>query len=412
MSGYELHRLRSRDEITEVGKAVVDEIKTDDVPSLAAAVAFKIVLALFPSLVAAIGIFGVVTEPTELENLLNSLGTVVPSGAVDFLRSPLHRLINERAAGGIAAIVGVAIGLWAATGAATTLNKSLSRAYDLTDERKLVKARTAALVVTVALLLALIGMFVLLVAGGRIENSLLASLPLTDTARGAIDLVVTILRYLLAAVALMVLFAFIYWVGPDYEHRPRYVWITPGAVLGVVTWLVASGLFGLYASVSGNFSGSGSIYGSLGNAILFMIWLQLSMLALLLGAEVNQVLQLRAHTRTSTAQMAGLGAEPASRPASGAARGGKPGAHITLSDDPTATGDGAPAPRTPYPSGPRGSHPTVHGRAVDVQDHQVPPPDDRGGTRRMRIETIVGAAVAAASSVAGLAGLLRRRRGG
>lgn len=395
MSSFDLHRL-SRDDITDVGRAVVDEIRTDDVPSLAAAVAFKIVLALFPSLVAAIAIFGLVTDPAELTNVLDSMARVLPSGVVNFLEGPLRRLTEEQATGGIAAIVGVAIGLWAASGAATTLNKSLSRAYDLTDERKLVKARVAALAVTAALLLALIGIFVLLVAGGRIENSVVESLPLTATARSALNMVIAVLRYLLAAVALMVLFAFIYWVGPDYDKRPPYVWITPGAVLGVVTWLVASGLFGVYATVSGNYSGSASIYGNLGNAILFMIWLQLSMFALLLGAEVNQVLRVHAERRRSA----------------GAVDGARSSTSRSTSPTPSTSTGSAPPSKTPFPSGPRASHPSVHGHALDVQDHQVPPPDDPHARRRRRIEAIVGASVAAASGVVGLVGLLRRNRGG
>jgi membrane protein len=294
------------------GRELMVEIRNDDISSLAASVAFKIVLALFPAMVAAVGIFSMVTNPSDLERLLGGLGDVAPA-AVEFLREPLDRLIRSRGAG-LAAALGVAGGVLAASGAAATLNKALSRAYDVADERKLVAARAAALAVTVALLLALVGIFLLLVVGGTIEDRVLAALPLTDAARSVIDLIVTVVRNLLAAVALMLLFAFIYWVGPDFRKRSSYVWISPGAALGVVTWIVASGLFGVYVNRFGSFTGSGSIYGSLGNAIVFMLWLQLSILALLLGAEVNQVLLLRAGRRSSTADIAGFGGEPAAPP--------------------------------------------------------------------------------------------------
>lgn len=424
MSRFDVRRLRSRDELTAFGKDLAAEIKADDVPSLAAAVAFKIVLALFPSLVAAIGIFGLVTDPQDLSRLLDSLGGVVPAGVVDFLEQPLQDLIDAQTAGGIAAVVGVVGGLWAASSAAATLNKSLTRAYDRTEGRRLVTMRAAALAVTVALLIALIGIFVLLVAGGRIEDNVLASLPLTATARAAIDVGVTIVRYLLAAGALMLLFAFIYWMGPDYEHRPPYAWITPGAALGVVTWLVASGLFGLYAGISGNYRGSGSIYGSLGSAILFMLWLQLSMFALLLGAEVNQVLQLRASARTSSAEVAGFGGEPATQLAPTPRPAGQRSYDSGRSDDGEAAGTQATTPpRAPYPSGPRTSHPSTHGRAVDVRAHPDAgdgPHDGSGavarrpgaGPRAVPRATLVGAIVAGVSSALGLAGVLRRRRDG
>src|SRR5690606_21643296 len=119
------------------------------------------------------------------------------------------------------------------------------------DSRRLVRARIDALMVTVALLLALVGIFVLVVVGGRIEDRVLDALPLTTEARDLFDVIAMIARYLLSAIALMLLFAFIYWVGPDYDQRPPYPWISPGAVLGVVGWLVVSALFGLYTSTFG-----------------------------------------------------------------------------------------------------------------------------------------------------------------
>ena len=306
VSRFDLRRLRSRDELVLVGREIVTEVRTDDVPSLAAAVAFKIVLALFPSLVAAVAIFSLLTDPAELSQLL---ARVAPGGVVEFLEPQLHRLIEGRSAG-VALVVGVGVGGWAASGAAVTLNKALTRAHDMIDDRRLVKARIAALVVTVALLIALVGIFVLLVIGGRIEDQALRALPLTDTARRTIGAGLTIGRYVLSAVAGMLLFAFIYWVGPDYDHRPPYPWISPGAVLAVVTWMITSALFGLYSSTFGNFDAS-SVYGPLGSAILFMLWLQSSMFVLLLGAEINQVLQLRASNRISAAEVAGFGGEPA-----------------------------------------------------------------------------------------------------
>lgn len=309
MSAFALGRLRSREHLVSVAREITTEIKDDDLPSLSAAVAFKIVLALFPSLVAAIGIFSLLTDPNDLTRLLDSLANIAPAGVVQFLEAPLRRLIENRAAG-LAAVAGIAGGLWVASGAAVTLNRALTRAYDLAETRKLVAARVAALLVTAALLVALIGIVVLVVAGGAIEDRVLGSLPLTDTARGVFDFLSTVGRYLLTAVALMLLFAFIYWIGPNYDTRPPYPWISPGAALGVVAWIVVSALYGVYANNFGSYD-SGSVYGPLGGAILFMLWLQLSMLVLLLGAEVNQTLRLRAGKRTQAVELAGFGGEPA-----------------------------------------------------------------------------------------------------
>jgi len=411
VSRFDVRRLRSREDLLGASRELTTELRNDDVPSMAAAVAFKIVLALFPSLVAAIAVFSLVTDPDELNDLLNSVRPVAPT-AVDFLREPLKRLIAGRAAG-LAAVVGVVGGLWASSSAAVTLNRSLSRAYDLVETRRFVKGRAAALAVTVALLLALVAIFVLLVAGDRIEDAILQSLPLTDAAANAIDVVLTVLRNLFAAAVLMLLFAFIYWVGPDFRERQPYPWMSPGAVLGVVLWLTASGLFSLYVNTFGNYTDSGSVYGSLGNAIVFMLWLQMSMLALLAGAEVNQVLQLRATKRTSAAEVAGFGGEPA-----------PPVTATTGSVDGGAVPPGAPPP--PAPSAPMSMSAagardrTGDNGSASQQDRAAPDraangrrSDAREGDEQssgLPAGGIAASAFAVVSGLLGLIGLLRNRR--
>jgi membrane protein len=411
VSRFDVRHLRSREELLGVSRELTTELRNDDVPSMAAAVAFKIVLALFPSLVAAIAVFSLVIDPSELNDLLDSVSDVAPS-AVDFLREPLRRLIAGRAAG-LAAVVGVVGGLWASSSAAVTLNRSLSRAYDLIDTRKFVKQRAAAVVVTVALLIALVAIFVLLVLGGRIQVTVLKSLPLTATAASIIGFVVSVLRNLLAAGVLMLLFAFIYWAGPDFGERQPYPWMSPGAVLGVVLWLTASGLFSLYVNTFGSYTDSGSVYGSLGNAIVFMLWLQLSMLALLAGAEVNQVLQLRATKRSATAEIAGFGGEPAPplTSATGSVDGGAVPPGAPPSAPPVALA-GVVAGGTNDRAGDNGSVSQRDGRAADRVI------DGRGRDAREGDEQssgwpaggVAASAFAVVSGVLGLIGLLRSRR--
>ena len=424
-SRFDLRALRDRDELTAVGGKVAAEIKSDDVPSLAAAVAFKIVLALFPALVAVIGVFGVVTKPEDLEQLLQNLTGAVPQGVMEFLNDALTGLIENDTAGGVAAVVGILGGLWAASGAAATLNKALTRAFDESEGRKLVAMRGTALLVTIALLAALIGIFLLLIVGGNIENSVLEALPLTDAARGVFDFGSTIVRYLLAAVTAMLLFAFIYWIGPDYAKRPSWAWITPGAVVGVVTFLIASGLFGVYTSYSGTYTGPNSIYGSLGSAILFMLWLQITMFALLLGAEVNQVLARRARRRRS-----GVAADAGSV---GTGDDGHRRAAATRSAGSAASaGGGLRAATTPT----RGRVGVARSRATAGRPNRTDPATDptpgherldhtgaghaldgHGGDgsaakeRSVPTATLLGAGVAALSSLVGLTGLLRRLKG-
>jgi membrane protein len=392
-------RLPSRDELISIIRQITAEIRDDDVPSLAAAVAFKIMLALLPSLAAAIAIFSMLTDPNDLSRLLDNLAAFAPDAVVRFLQEPLQRLIRDRAAG-FAAVAGVAGGLWVASGAAVTLNRALTRAYDLQEQRRFVKARVTALLVTVALLAALIAVFVLVVAGGTIEDRVLRSLPLTGTARGVLDWVSTVGRYLLVTAGLMVLFAFIYWIGPNHGERPRFPWISPGAVVGVIGSLVVSVLFGVYTSTLGSYD-TGSVYGPLGSVILFMIWLQLSMLALLLGAEVNQTLRLRAEKRTQEAEVAGFGGElavPAALVADPAPSGGDAA--------PAGGGDAA-------PSG--GGDRALFGRTRANRDHDLGAQRQRpnGGHARGTPDATLGSAiVAAVSAVVSLVVVRRRRRRG
>ena len=428
-SRFDLGALRSRDELTAVGKDIAAEIKSDDVPSLAAAVSFKIVLALFPSLLAAVAISALVTDPNDLTRLLDQLPDDF-SQVTEIIEPRMRDFIDEAGKPGVA-VAGIAVGLWAASGAAATLNKALSRAYDEADDRKLVSTRGIALVVTVALLVALIAISVLLVAGGAIEERILASLPLAESAQSALDVGSTVGRYVVAILLLMVLFAFIYWIGPDYEQRPRWAWITPGAALAVVTWLVASALFGWYVTTFGSYTDTDSPYGTLGSVIVFMLWLQLSMFALLLGAEVNQVLALRARRRHATGDSdagsvgsdadgvpGGSSTQTAVTPAPGAAAaptGVRAATSPTRGRDVTVTR----APTSPGAEGASATLPRRPGHAVVDHDGDTGrwdggaagAPGDDGLARRVPAATVVGAVVAAVSGLVGLTGLLRRLKG-
>jgi membrane protein len=412
-SRFDLRGLRDRDELRALGKQIAAEIKSDDVPSLAAAVSFKIVLALFPALLAAVAIFALVTDPDELAGLLDNL----PAEVTEVVRPQLEEFIDRAASGGIA-VGGIAVGLWAASSAAATLNKALSRAYDLTDERKLVAARGAALAVTVALLAALIAISLLLVAGGTIENRVLASLPLTETARLGFDILLTLGRYVAAVLLLMVLFAFIYWIGPDYDRRPGWVWISPGAALAVVAWLVASAIFGWYVANFGSYTASDSPYGPLGSAIVFMLWLQLSMFALLLGAEVNQVLALRARRKRSGEEAGAgwVGAGDDRQPVAAAATDAAPTTGgLRAATTPLGRRTGVPGSRSPRGRVDRTGAAAEGRQRDDAVDVHVHGGYDGAGSARTRrsvpTATLVGAGVAALFSLVGLTGLLRRLKG-
>lgn len=308
----------TRDDYKTALKATLAEIKADDVPSLAAGVAFKIFLSLFPSLIAAVAVFSLVTTPADMDRFLGVIQglDVIPAAASDLLTAPLESLVEGGGgAAGAAAIAGVLGGLWAATSAAVTLIKALSRAWDVPETRNFFAQRGVALVMTLVLFVALIGLFVLVVVGMQIQEALLPA----AFSRGVMGSLLGLARFVGALILLVALFAFVYWVGPD-RTRPDLAWLSPGAVTGVVGWLLVSGAFTLYVRVAGNYEAT---YGALAGVIVLLLWLQITMMILLVGAELNAEVEKVAATKAAVVEGAGFAlAAPLAEAASDAPDGG------------------------------------------------------------------------------------------
>ncbi len=267
----------SRSDYVGALKRTLREVKDDDVPSLAAGVAFRMFLSLFPALIATVAVFSIVIDPAELSRLVEQARAVMPSAAADVIERQLTELTSRPSGAGLALVSGVAVGLFAATSAAVALMKALSRAYDVAETRKFVRQRLVALALVVALLVALVALVALLVLGPQLQDAVLPDVP------APLDVLLAIGRGVLALVLLAVLFAFVYWVGPNRDH-PSWVWMSPGAALAVVGWLLVAGGFTLYAQTAGSYN---ETYGFAAGVAVLLIWLQLSMLVLLVGAEFN-----------------------------------------------------------------------------------------------------------------------------
>jgi len=290
-------------------KRTIAEIKADDAPSLAAGVAFRMFLSLFPSLFAAVAVFSLVTSQSEIVDLIGRLSGVMPSGAIEVIRDPLRDLAStEEGTAGLAAVIGVLAGLFAATSAAVALMKALSRAYNVPETRKLMAARLTALVLVTALIVGLIALIVLMVAGPQLQDAVLPDFP------GWIDFLLGVARLLLALGVLILLFAFVYWIGPNRE-RPSWAWMSPGALIGVLGWLAVSAGFTLYAQTAGSYDAT---YGTLAGVVVLLLWLQLSMLMILVGAEFNAEVERIRSTHLAVRAGAGFGLPaPAAVPPAG-----------------------------------------------------------------------------------------------
>ncbi len=292
--------LNRRDYLTAL-KRTFAEIKTDDVPGLAGGVAFKMFLSLFPSLLAAVAVFSIVTTPGEIAEMIEQARGVLPGAAVELINRPLEELANTKTGtAGIAAALGIATGLVSATGAAVSLMKALSRAYDVAETRKFLRQRLIGLLLTLALIVALVGIALLLVVGGQLQTSLLPGV-VPPLAYG-----LAAVRFVLALAVLVLLFAFVYWAGPNRDH-PSWVWMSPGALFGVIGWLVVAGGFSLYAETADSYPRT---YGTIIGVVVLLIWLQLSMLVILVGAEFNAEVERMRSLHVRVGEGAGF-AQPA-----------------------------------------------------------------------------------------------------
>jgi membrane protein len=281
-------------------KRTVREFKADDCIGLASQIAFSSLLAFFPAVVLIVGLLGLFDAFDELERFL---GTVAPRAVIDAI--DLARK-NSQGKGGsaVAVIVGSTLALWAASGAMSTVVKAVNRAHGRQETRPFWRVRLIGLVLVLLSGLVTAGVFVLIVFGGPIGNAIARRADL-----GAeFDLVWGLVRWPLAFLVILGFLSLVYYLAPDIKPR-NWRWISPGALVGGLGWLALSGLFALYTSYSSSYNAT---YGSLAGAIVLLLWLDYSAMALLFGAELNAELDVQASIRAAGGPQAGL-TEPARR---------------------------------------------------------------------------------------------------
>lgn len=257
----------------------VKEAKNDEITDVAAALSYYTFLALPAVLLIAVGIFARTAGPETIESMLDRLAGVVPAEAIDLLRDSLTRVTENQSGGLVLIVIGFLIALWTASGAVNALMRGLNRVYDREEERGFVRQRLTALAILACLLLAFGLAFGVLVLGPVVSDWLGGLLGIEDV----FGWLWWTLQWPVLLLGLLAAFASILFLGPNVDH-PRWRFLTPGAIVAVAVWLVASGLFALYVSLFGSYN---KAWGSLAAVIIMLTWLWLSALALLLGAEMN-----------------------------------------------------------------------------------------------------------------------------
>ena len=260
-------------------KRVLNEIQKDDVFGRAAQLSYYFLLALFPLLIFLTSVLGlVIGSGSDISHrLFEYIAQVIPSSASTLIDSTMVEV--TKASSGSKLSFGILAALWAASNGMGAITDALNVAYNVEETRSWWKRRFTAIVLTLALSVLIITALTIVLSGGRIADSVAANYALGS----AFLLSWKILQWPIVLAFMLLAFALIDDFAPDVRYQ-KWIWITPGAVVGVLLWLLVSFGLRLYLHFFDSYSNT---YGSLGAVIILMLWLYLTGVAVLIGGELN-----------------------------------------------------------------------------------------------------------------------------
>jgi membrane protein len=264
----------------QTAKRTLTEFSEDNLTDWAAALTYYAVLSIFPALLALVSIVGLVGDPhtvtKEMTDLVSSIG---PASAAQTFKGPIEGLTNSSGTAGVLLIVGIAAALWTASGYVGAFMRASNAIYEVEEGRSFVKLRPLQMLVTLVLVLMLALVLIALVVTGPIASKVGSAIGIGSTAVTVWD----IAKWPVLLIVVMSMISLLFYASPNARLRSLKS-IVPGAVLAVVVWLVASAAFALYVA---NFGSYNKTYGTLGGIIAFLVWMWITNLAILLGAELN-----------------------------------------------------------------------------------------------------------------------------
>jgi membrane protein len=262
----------------EVLKRTFNEFREDNVTDWAAALTYYGTLSIFPALIAIVSILGLV-GPSATDPLLNNLGSFAPGPAHKILQNALHGLTQSRGGAGILFIVGIAGAVWSASAYIGAFIRASNSIWDVEEGRPIWKTIPLRLAITIVMLILLMATAIAVTVTGPLADKVGKLLGVGSAAVTVWD----IAKWPVLILIVGLMFSILYYTAPNVR-QPGFRWVTPGGILAVVVWITVSALFGLYVA---NFGSYNKTYGSLGAIIIFLVWLWLTNIAILLGAELN-----------------------------------------------------------------------------------------------------------------------------
>ena len=267
-----------------VFKRTVHEFKDDNLTDWAAALTYYAVLSIFPALVVLVSLLGLLGQHPDTTNaLLDIVRKLGPEDAVRTLEEPLENLTKQEAGAGVGLVIGLLGALWSASGYIGAFMRASNAIYEIEEGRKFWRLRPLQIAMTVVGLIVVALLGLALVISGPVADAVGSTIGLGDTAQAAWD----IGKWPAMLVLMMLLFAGLYYLAPNVR-QPHFRWISPGGIIAVLAWILASGGFALYVAMFGSYD---KTYGSLGGVVVFLLWLWISNLALLFGAEFDAELE-------------------------------------------------------------------------------------------------------------------------
>jgi membrane protein len=263
-------------------KRTMKEFSDDKLTHWAAALTYYGILSLFPAILALMSILGLagqsVTQP-----LIENISGATPNAAKDIVTSALQSLQQNQGAAGLAFVIGLALAIWSASGYIGAFMDASNAIWDTEEGRPIWKKLPLRVGITLVLLLLVCILALMTVLTGPIAEQVGGLIGLGDAAVTVWD----IAKWPVMIVLVAFMLAILYWASPNVRH-PKFRWVSPGGLIAVVVWIIASALFAFYVS---NFGSYNKTYGSLGGVIAFLVWLWITNIVVLLGAEFNAELE-------------------------------------------------------------------------------------------------------------------------
>ncbi|MGY5048997.1 YihY/virulence factor BrkB family protein [Streptomyces sp. 900105755] len=284
-------------------KGALREFKDDELADRAAALTYYGVLSLFPALLVLVSLLGIAGKST-IDAVLRNVRQLAPGAARDVATRAVEQLQGRAGAGSVMAVVGLVLALWSASGYVGAFIRAANAVYDMPEGRPLWKLLPLRVLITAALMVMAVISALIVVLTGGIARQAGAALGIGDGVLTAWSLV----RWPVLVVLVTLMLAVLYWASPNAKVR-GFRWITPGSLVALLVWLIASAGFAFYVA---GFASYNKTYGTMAGVVVFLVWLWLTNLAVLLGLEFD------AETARQRAVAGGLppGAEPYTEPRS------------------------------------------------------------------------------------------------